>query len=65
MWATPTKQETSDILGKMSFWYHCKEHTFCFDLEPKSSSYSHFFRWKEYELDLFDHLCKRPWVVSL
>ena len=32
MWATPTKQGTNDILGKMSFWYHCKEHTFSFNL---------------------------------
>ena len=32
MWCTPQKRETSDILGKMSFWYHCncKEHAFSF-----------------------------------
>ena len=23
MWGTPRKQGTSNILGKMSFWYHC------------------------------------------
>ena len=28
MWGTPTKQGTGDIFGKMSFRYHCKEHTF-------------------------------------
>ena len=36
IWGTPTKRGTSawyddmmsDILGEMSFWYHCKEHTF-------------------------------------
>ena len=38
---TPTKQGTSDILGIMSFWYHCKEHTFNFI--PKSSPYSSYF----------------------
>ena len=43
MWCTPTKQETSDILGKMSFWYHCKEHTCSFHLIPKSNSYSSYF----------------------
>ena len=26
------KQETSGIVGKMSFWYPCKEHTFGFNL---------------------------------
>ena len=41
-WCTPTKQGTSDILGKMSFWYHCMEHTFSFNLIPKSSSYSSY-----------------------
>ena len=30
MWCTTTKQGTSDILRKMSFWCHCKEHTFSF-----------------------------------
>ena len=28
MQCTPTKQETSDFLGKMSSWCLCKEHTF-------------------------------------
>ena len=36
MWCTPTKQGTSDILDKMSFWYGCKEHTFRCNLIPKS-----------------------------
>ena len=40
MWGTPIKQGTSNILGKMSFWYHCKEHTYSFNLIPKSSSQS-------------------------
>ena len=53
MWGTPTKQETSDILGKISFWYHCKEHVFGFHLIQKSSSYSYFLR--------YDHLCIRLW----
>ena len=44
----PTKQGTSEILGKMSFWYHCKEHTHSFNLIPKSSSYSYFL--------IYDHL---------
>ena len=34
MWCTPTKQGTSDILGKISFWYHCKGHTVSFNLIP-------------------------------
>ena len=37
MWCTPSKQGTSDILGKMNFWYNCKEHT------NKSSSNSSYF----------------------
>ena len=32
---TPTKQGTSDILNKMSFWYHFKEHIFSFDTKIK------------------------------
>ena len=52
MWGTPMKQGTSDILGKISFWYHCKKRTCSFNLIPKSSSYfSYFLR--------YDHLCIR------
>ena len=54
---TPTKQETSDTSGKMSFWYDCKEHTFSFNLVPKSSFYFYFLR--------YDHFCMKPWPVSL
>ena len=49
---TPTKQGTSDILDEMSFWYHCKEHSYNFNLIPKTSSYSSYFL-KHY------HLCLR------
>ena len=28
------KTGTSDIFSKISFWYHCKEHTFNFNLIP-------------------------------
>ena len=35
MWCTPQKQGTSDILGKMRFWCHCKGHTFSFDNKIK------------------------------
>ena len=41
----------------MSFWYHCKEHIFSFNLIPKSSSYSYFLR--------YDYLCIKPRAVSL
>ena len=34
MCCTPTKQGTCDILGKISFWYHCKE-SICFDVKIK------------------------------
>ena len=55
MWCT---RGTSDILGKMSFWYHCKD-IFSFNLIPKSSSYSSYFL-------RYNHLCLRPLkVVSL
>ena len=53
MWCTPVKQGTSDILGKTSFWCHCMEHTFSFNLTPISSSYSSYFL-------RHDHLCTRP-----
>ena len=36
----------------MSFWYHCKEHTFSFNVIPKSSSYSSYFL-------RYARLCKR------
>ena len=52
MWCTPTKQGTSDILGKMSFWYHCEVYSFSFNLIQKSSSYSSYF-------SSYDHLCLR------
>ena len=55
---TPGKQGTSDILGKMSFWYHCKKHTFSFNLIPKWSLYSSYFL-------RYDNLCLRPQSVSL
>ena len=52
------KQRTRDILGKMSFWFHCREHTFSFNLIPKLSSYSsYFFR--------YDHLCTRHFSGSV
>ena len=38
LWSAPTKQGTSDILGKMSFWYYWKEHILNFNFVPKSSS---------------------------
>ena len=47
----PTKLETSDLLGIISYWYHCKEYTFNFNLIPKSISYPYFLR--------YDHLCIR------
>ena len=49
----PTKQGRSDSLGKISFWYHCKQHTCSLSLIPKSSLYPcHILR--------YDHLCIRP-----
>ena len=51
MWCNPTKQGTSDSSGKMRFQYQFKEHTFRFNLIPKSSSYTYFLR--------FDHLWKK------
>ena len=33
------------LLYIYGFWYHCKEHTFSFNLIPKSSSYSYFLRY--------------------
>ena len=32
----------------MSFWYHCKEHMFSFNLKSKPSSYSHFLRYDNF-----------------
>ena len=55
--ASHKKQGTNDILGKMSFWYHCQEHTFSFNLIPKSGSYSYFLK--------YDHLCMSPKAISL
>ena len=52
------KTGTSDILDKMGFWYHRKEHTFSFNVIPKSSSYSSY-------LLRCDNLCLRPLAVSL
>ena len=43
IWCTPTKQETSDFLDKINFWYYCKEHTFSFNLIPELSPNSCYF----------------------
>ena len=43
---------TTDILGKMSFWCHCKEFAFSCNSVPKSSSYPYFC--------IYDHMCMRP-----
>ena len=37
------KTGNNDILDKVSFWYHCKKHTFSFHLVPRSPSYSLYF----------------------
>ena len=42
------RQQLSDTLGKMSFWYHCKEHMFSFNLKSKPSSYSYFLRYDNF-----------------
>ena len=58
MRCTSTKQETNDILGKISFCCHCEEHTCSFNLIPTSQVHTPtFFR--------YDHLCMRGQVVSL
>ena len=57
LWATPTNQGTSNILDKMSFCYHCKEHTSSLTL---ITYHSHvhvlFFYFLKCECD---HLCSR------
>ena len=58
MWYTPTNQGTSDILGKMRFWCHCRVHTFSFNLTPKSSLYSSYFL-------RYDHSHISPQAFSL
>ena len=42
------REQLSDTLGKMSFWYHCKEHMFSFNLKSKPSSYSYFLRYDNF-----------------
>ena len=55
--AFPQNREQVTFWVEKSFFGICKEHTFSFNLIPKSSSYSYFMR--------YDHLCIRPFKQFL